>query len=108
MIGHVANGPGDNDLLHSDTAVGGLVGGGLAGHLSRPLLDLPRHGKQPALPALATATLQDPPVLLLLPQLVLQAQRCPPRPLVPAVFLHPVDIYRQHDLRHFYMAAATS
>ena len=73
MIGHVANGPGDNDLLHSDTAVGGLVGGGLAGHLSRPLLDLPLHGKQPALPALATATLQDPPVLLLMPQLVRQA-----------------------------------
>ena len=41
--------------------------------VTHPLLDLPRHGKQPALPALATATLQDPSVLLLMPQLVRQA-----------------------------------
>ena len=47
MIGHVANGPGDNDLLHSDTAVGGLVGGGPAGHLAHPLLDLPSMQKLP-------------------------------------------------------------
>ena len=47
VIGHVANGPGDNDLLHSDTAVGGLVGGGPAGHLARPLLDLPSIQKLP-------------------------------------------------------------
>ena len=69
MIGHIASGPGDHYLLLSDAAVGGLLGGGPAGH--HPLLDPPRHSKQPALPALFTASLKDPPdLLLLLPQLV--------------------------------------
>ena len=67
MIGPIASGSGNHNLLLSDAAVGGLLGGGPAGH--HPLLDPPRHSKQPALPALFTAPLKDPPVLLL-PQLV--------------------------------------
>ena len=36
VIGYVASGPGVNDPLHSDAAVGGLIGGGPAGHQPSP------------------------------------------------------------------------
>ena len=36
VIGYVASGPGVNDPLHSDAAVGGLTGGGPAGRPPSP------------------------------------------------------------------------